>query len=418
MAQVSRRGRAAVLGAALAVVLATGVTETADEGAPVPQSVSQPASQSTPRSAPQPPPEPPPELPPVTSVLVDASGDGAAQYRVPALAVTAAGTLVACYDARRASRADLPNTIDVVCRRSTDGGRSWSQRQVAARHGESDDPALAYGVGDPSLLLDRETGRLFLFHIGAPPGVGFYSAAPGDRPDDRGTLHPWYRYSDDDGVTWSDTVDLTAQLKTPETAGIIASAGKGLQLADGTLVVPYLYLRDGLAHAAYGVSADHGATWRMTAPLPGHDVDEHKLEQLADGSLIDVGRPRGADRARLLATAPTVDGPWTVPAPQPGMPDPGCNGDVLRVDPDPDSPRADWLLASHASSPTDRRDLVVRLSRDGGRTWPAALAVTTGPAGYSTMVRLPGGRFGLLYESGEPDGLVFTTFSLDDFPAG
>ncbi|WP_104522463.1 sialidase family protein [Blastococcus atacamensis] len=352
----------------------------------------------------------------VSETRIDTSGDGAMQYRVPALAITARGVLVACYDARNVSVADLPNNIDIVCRRSFDGGETWAERQVVARHAESDVPELAFGVGDPNLTYDRDTGRLFLFHIGAPPGVGFAGALPSDRPDDRTTLHPWYRFSDDDGATWSDTVDLTAQLKEPGMGGIIASAGKGTQLADGTLVVPYLYRRDGSNVGAFAVSADHGRTWRMTEPLPGTMVDEHKVEQLADGSLISNARPGvGAGPYRRTATAPGIDGPWTVPVARLGLPDPGCNGDILRVDPDPDGPRADWLLASNPASQTDRTHLVVRLSKDGGASWPEEYAVETGPSGYSTMVALPDGSFAVLFEHTVPDSLKFVRFGLDRF---
>lgn len=355
---------------------------------------------------------------PVTSSRVDSSGDGAWQYRVPALAVDDDGALVACYDSRNASAADLPSNIDVVCRRSDDDGRTWDARAVAATHTESDDPARAYGVGDANLLHDEDTGRLFLSFAGAPPGVGYLNAAPSARLFDRSTLHPWVKVSDDGGRTWSKIIDLTEQLKSPDMAGVFASSGKGLQLADGTLVVPYLYRKGGRDFAAYGVSADHGATWRMTAPLPGNAVNEHKVEQLPDGSLVSYGRPNGGERYRMLATAPSIDGPWTVPAPHPGLPDPAVNGDILRVDPDPDSPRGNWLLSSNPDSQTTRSNLVVRLSKDGGRTWPWAFTVQTGPAGYSTMVRLADGSFAVLYEHRAPDSLVLTRFGLDQFPSG
>ena len=353
---------------------------------------------------------------PVTSHRVDSSGDGAVLYRVPALAVTDAGTLVACYDSRNVSEADLPNNIDVVCRRSLDDGVTWTPRAIASRHAESDDPALAYGVGDPNLTYDQHTGRLFLLFAGAPPGIGYADAAPSNLPHDRATLHPFMRYSDDDGQTWSPLTDLTPQLKTPDMGGIFASSGKGLQLADGSLVVPYLYRRDGLDWAAHAVSTDHGGTWRMTAPLPGNRVDEHKLEQLANGSLISYGRSNDGSTYRMLATAPDIDGPWSAPAAHRDLPDPIVNGDILRVDPDPESRRADWLLSSNPDSRTDRTDLVVRLSKDGGRSWPWAFSVRTGPSGYSTLARLPDGSFAVLFEHAAPDSLLLTRFGLDQFP--
>lgn len=339
---------------------------------------------------------------------VETAGDGAVAYRAPALAITARGVLVACYDSRSSTARDLPNVIDVLCRRSTDGGATWSPRAVAARHSGGDQPSTAYGVGDPDLTYDRTTGALLLSYVAAPPGVGYRTAAPSNRPGDGTTLHPTLRESVDDGRSWSPARDLTEQLKTPATGGIFASSGKGLQLADGTLAVPYDYRIGDQAYAAYATSRDHGRTWRMQPPL-GPGVGEHKGVQLRDGTLLDWGRPASGGR-RLRSTAPGPAGPWSPPVGQVEVPDAGCNGDILRVDPDPASPRSDWLVSSTVAGPRSRSDLVVRLSRDGGRTWHAALTVEPGPAAYSTLVRLPDGDIGVLYEHG---GLEFARFPLD-----
>jgi hypothetical protein len=146
-------------------------------------------------------------------------------------------------------------------------------------------------------------------------------------------------------------------------------------------------------------------------PPMGRGIDEHKGEQLADGTVLDVARVPGGPH-RVLSTAPSPAGPWSAPVPSPALTDPGCNGDVIRVDADPASPRAHWLLASHVVDQRGRSDLVVQLSTDDGRTWRSYLTVLAGPAGYSTMVRLPDGSFGILFEDSRGGELGYAHFAL------
>ena len=86
-----------------------------------------------------------------------AAGEGSPVYRIPALEETTRGTVVAAYDARP-TLGDLPGNIAVVVRRSSDGGRTWTAPISARRD------TAPFGYGDPSFVVDRETGRTFLFH--------------------------------------------------------------------------------------------------------------------------------------------------------------------------------------------------------------------------------------------------------------
>ena len=65
----------------------------------------------------------------------------------------------------------------------------------------------------------------------------------------------------------------------------------------------------------------------------------------------------------------------------------------------PDRDGKDRLLFANPAS-TRREKLTVRLSQDGGRTWPAAALLHPGPAAYSALAVLPDGRVGCLYECG------------------
>lgn len=96
------------------------------------------------------------------------------------------------------------------------------------------------------------------------------------------------------------------------------------------------------------------------------------------------------------------------------VPDPTCQGSLIRL---PDSAGKNSLLFSNPAS-TSRERMTVRLSKDGGETWPLSCVLHEGSSAYSSLVMLPDGRAACLYERGttkgkDITGLVFVTFGLD-----
>lgn len=134
------------------------------------------------------------------------AGSGSPYYRIPALTRTTKGTLLAAYDARP-TLGDLPGNIGVVLRRSTDGGTTWQAQQVIRKE------AAPKGFGDPSFLVDRETGRIFAFYA-ASVNQGFFGSGTGNDESDPNVLQADYSYSDDDGLTWKHE-RITAEIKNP-----------------------------------------------------------------------------------------------------------------------------------------------------------------------------------------------------------
>ncbi|MEU8785377.1 sialidase family protein [Streptomyces sp. NPDC048637] len=332
------------------------------------------------------------------------SGQGAHTYRIPALATLPDGTLVAAYDRRNDSAADLPGNVDVMVRRSTDQGRTWSAAQAAV------DYDGGVGAGDPSLLVDRTTGRVFLFHAYAPKGVGFGSAGTGNAHDSTTVLHTDYRYSDDDGRSWRSR-RITHDLKDPSWRGIFASSGTGNQLAGGRLLQQYAFRKaDGSMWAASAYSDDHGASWRMGTPV-GPLMDENKTVELADGRVMLNSRTSSTTR-RLVAHSRDGGLTYGVPVADDELIDPANNASILRYDPTapPHRARAHWLLFSNTASTGARENLTVRASCDDGQSWPIARSVAPGPAAYSTLTRLKDRTFGLLYESGPYRKITFARF--------
>ncbi|HEX7341362.1 MAG TPA: sialidase family protein [Rhodanobacteraceae bacterium] len=329
---------------------------------------------------------------------------GYPQYRIPALAVTTKGTLIAAYDARP-SMADLPSHIAVVMRRSTDGGKSWGPQKVIRAAPAPD------GFGDPSLLVDRRTGRVFVFYA-ASVNAGFASSKTGNNPNDPDIQQVDYSYSDDDGLTWH-ARRITRKVKNPAWGGLFAASGEGIQLRQGPykgrLIQQYVIRIKGGNYAASLYSDNDGKTWTMGQPV-GPGMDENKVVGLANGDvLLDV---RAAPR-RLFAISHNGGQTWSKPHPVPALVDPGDNGAIIRYAPNApaSNPQSRRLIESNTADPDIRRNLTVRMSCDDGKTWPIARVIEPGSSAYSTLTLLPDGRIGLFYERDGYRHLTFASFS-------
>ncbi|MGV9291345.1 exo-alpha-sialidase [Streptomyces sp. NPDC003719] len=346
----------------------------------------------------------------LTSQDIATAGTGSPYYRIPALTRTTRGTLIAAYDARP-TLGDLPGNIGIVLRRSTDGGATWQAQQVVRKD------AAPKGYGDPSLLVDRETGRVFVFYA-ASVNQGFFGSATGNDESDPDIVQADYSYSDDDGVTWKHE-RITADIKNPAWGGMFAASGEGIQLRHGThkgrLVQQYAIRDNGANYAVSAYSDDHGATWRMGTPV-GPGGDENKTVELSDGRIMLNNRS-----APYRTVAYSSDGGVTyAPFKQDTeLPDPANNGSITRFAPGvaASHPRASWLMFSNTATTNSRSNLTVRLSCDNGETWPVRRTVESGAAAYSTLTPLSDGTggnaaMGLLWERANYQHITYSSFDL------
>ncbi|KSU76692.1 sialidase-1 [Pseudarthrobacter enclensis] len=354
--------------------------------------------------------------PSVEHVLATRGRGGYRQYRIPALAVTARGTLLAAYDGRP-NLDDLPSPIDLLVRRSTDSGVSWGVQQVVRRGTGLE------GFGDSSLLVDTETGRIFLFHA-AGTRAGFFESTTGSAPEDESVQHCDLSWSDDDGVTWQHR-RLTAELKgsTPagrDITGMFAAAGQGIQIHTGPfhgrLVQQFVLLCGGAIMAASAYSDDHGDSWTfgelIGAGTHGATPNENKVAALEDGSLLLHSR---ATPRRLAARSINGGQDWSALLPVEDLPDPSDNGSLSRFDGLPaveglaTTATDRWLLATNNRDTALRRNTVLSLSTDNGSTWRAGVVLCAGSSAYSTATRLPDGNIGVLYERQGYRQIVFVS---------
>ncbi|MGY0070839.1 exo-alpha-sialidase [Streptomyces sp. QTS137] len=344
-----------------------------------------------------------------TSQNIATAGTGSPHYRIPALTRTTKGTLLAAYDARP-TLGDLPGNLGVVLRRSTDGGTTWQAQQVVRKE------AAPKGYGDPSLLVDRETGRVFVFYA-ASVNQGFFGSGTGNDENDPNVLQADYSYSDDDGLTWKHE-RITAEIKNPAWAGMFAASGEGIQLRHGTykgrLIQQYAIRNNGANYAVSAYSDDHGATWRMGTPV-GPGGDENKTVELSDGRVMLNNRS-----APYRTVAHSSDGGVTYTPFQQDteLPDPANNGSIARFAPGvaASHPRASWLMFSNTATTNSRSNLTVRLSCDNGQNWPVRKTAEAGSAAYSTLTPLGDGtgnaRVGMLWERNNYQHITYSSFDL------
>lgn len=344
----------------------------------------------------------------------------AKSVRIPAMAVTNDGTIIAMADARVDGSYDLgggTNNIQVAMLRSTDGGASFSSPRIVAHA-----PTTSEGYGDASLLVDRVTGTVYAFINYSPgPGVGFAGSQPGSNSaTDPTAMHLRYMSSTDDGATWSAPVDLNPQVRDPNWAGNFTSSGHGIQLASGRLVQPLVYHDTAGDHAGNIYSDDHGAHWHAGTSA-AVDVNESKVIQRGNGKVMQNLRSNAGGN-RWYATASDTGGA-DVASPfgaawNSGLPDPGCNGDEISylrpgdVDGGHDPLTTPVALHSNVVG-AGRTDLTLRVSTDDGVSWGDQVLLASGAAGYSTMAVLADGSIGDLYEIGDTGGIVFTRFTRD-----
>ena len=350
----------------------------------------------------------------LATAVRSAGEDGVHTTRIPGLTTTAKGTLIAVYDNRYRSSKDLPDDIDVGMSRSTDGGLSWSPMRAILDMG--DDPAWRYdGVGDPAVLVDRETGRVWVAATWSHGDRSWNGSGPGMAPEETGQL--MLTHSDDDGLTWSKPLNITAQVKDPKWRFVLQGPGRGITTRDGTLVFaaqfrsapdgPY----EGKPFSTILWSQDRGASWHIGAGVKV-DTTESQVVELQDGLLmLNCRDNRGG--ARSIYTTDDLGATWTRhPTSRSALVEPVCMASLLRVDHDE---LGTLLLFSNPATAAGRFDMSVKVSRDLGETWPERLRTLYDQRkgfGYSCLTRVDRDHVGVLYEGVRE--LYFVRFALRD----
>lgn len=359
--------------------------------------------------------------------LFVAGAQGYAFYRIPGLVATRSNILLAYAEARRYNASDW-GSIDIVIRRSTDRGRSWSAQRLVAR--------LEGPLRKNPVALERKLAPEDHITYNNPVAIA----------DRSGVVHflfcleymrVFYMRSADDGCTFSSPVEITAALEPLRALydwRVVATGpGHGIQLHNGRLLAPvWLSLGTGSnAHSPSVVSTifsdDGGRTWRagdIAVWSRGEVVNPNESAAIerSDGSVVLNVRSPSPRHRRLVTVSPDGAGRWSPPEFVEELLEPVCMAGLLRL-PWTQRGRPLWVFSNPAnldradgrSEPglsRDRRNLTLRLSRDEGRSWPVARVVDPSFAGYSDLAATADGWIYLLYERGFSEQTRFRVAAL------
>jgi sialidase-1 len=349
----------------------------------------------------------PPVPVPCGEPLFISGQDGYHTYRIPALAVTTQGTVLAFCEGRQLGRGDSGD-IDMLVKRSADQGRTWSAQQVIW-----DDAGNT--CGNPCAVVDRDTGTIWLLMTW-------------NRGDDhereiialtsRDTRRVFVTSSRDDGLTWNEPQEITRDTKQPNWTWYATGPGSGIQIQhgphQGRLVIPCDHIdaatKHYFSHVIY--SDDHGQSWQLGGTTPEHQVNECEVVELLDGRLML--NMRNYDRTRKnRQVAVSDDGglSWKDQRFDPALIEPICQAAIQRYQ-WPEGDRKNVILFSNPASTDSRVNMTLRASYDEGQTWPVSKTLHAGPSAYSDLAVLANGSIACLYEAGQShayESIVFAT---------
>ena len=342
--------------------------------------------------------------------LWQAGQDGYHTYRIPALAVTNSGTILAFCEGRRDARSDT-GKIDILVKRSTDNGVTWSVQQVIWSDGD-------HTCGNPAPVVDRDTGTIWLL-------------TTWNRGDDhereiiaqesRDTRRVFVAFSDDDGLTWAQPKEITNAVKQPNWTWYATGPGSGIQIEQGIhagrLVIACDHIEAGTnayySHVIY--SDDHGVTWQLGGRSPQDQVNESEVVELSDGRLLL--NMRNYDREqhqRQIAFSHDGGTTWVDQRFDLALIEPICQASICRFVPSDQPP---ILLFANPASEAERVNMTVRASLDDGVTWALQQTLFHGPSAYSDLAICADDQAACLYECGDEhpyERIIFARFDLTD----
>jgi sialidase-1 len=315
-----------------------------------------------------------------SQVVFRSGADGYHTYRIPGLVLSKQGALLAFCEGRKSSGSDAGD-IDLLLKRSVDGGKTWSKQQLVYEEG-GDAPVT---IGNPCPVVDQQTGTIWL---------------PFCRDNDR----VFMTHSVDDGITWTEPVEITSDVKRDDWGWYATGPGHGIQIQRGRhagrLVIPCDYrLKDTprvgeFRHSHVIFSDDHGKSWQLGGST-GNFMNECEVVERADGSLLLCMRNYLGKNRRAFSVSTDGGASWSEPKLHDDVFCPTCQASIHRISLDPNV-----VLYAGPGGP-NRSNLTIRLSRDEGATWPVSRVLFEGPAAYSELAVLDSGDIVCLFEGGE-----------------
>jgi sialidase-1 len=353
-------------------------------------------------------------------VLRQGGQDGCDTYRIPGLVTTKKGTLIAVYDNRYNSSKDLQEEIDVGMSRSTDGGQTWEPMRVIINMGEwGGNPRHLNGAGDACVLYDHINHTIWVAALwmsgSSRDKMLWWDSQPGMLPTETGQFI--LVKSTDDGLSWSEPINITSQIKNPDWQLFFVGPGRGITMTDGSLVFPAQFKADVgtkaidggnfTSHATIVYSKDAGQSWHVGSGAKPNTTEAQVVE-LADGSLMlnmrdDHNRIEKSDfNGRAVAVSLDMGEIWQLhPTSNSALSEPNCMASLISHQIIADEEPLQILLFSNPDSRTHRTHMTIKASFDQGRSWPVTHQILLNEEegfGYSCLTMIDDATIGIVYE--------------------
>jgi sialidase-1 len=318
-------------------------------------------------------------------------------FRIPAIIQTKTGVLLAFAEARKNSCADSGN-IDMVVKRSEDKGHSWSSIILVRDDGDN-------ACDNPIPIVDSRTGRVILV---TSWGAGSETESQINRNKVKIGRRIFVCHSDDNGLTWSESKEITDSVKRADWAWDVTGPCHGIQLQKskhkGRFVVPanrtYIDHKGTYSHMIY---SDDGENWKIGGLVTEQGGNESTIVELKNGDLMLNMRNYNRKESKTRSFVTSKDGgmTWSKMQYAPELIEPICQGSILNLT--KNGKLTKRLLFSNPASTSQRVKMTIHLSKDSGKTWPSSFLVNEGPSAYSDMVMMDNQNIGILYENGVND---------------
>lgn len=331
-------------------------------------------------------------------------------YRIPAIVKTTKGALLAFAEARKNGCGDAGD-IDLVMKRSEDGGKTWSGMTVVWDDGGNT-------CGNPSPVVDQNNGNIVLlstWNLGTDHEAQIIDGTSKD------TRRVFVMKSADDGHTWSQAREITTDVKKPDWTWYATGPCNGIQMRTkkyaGRLIIPSDHIEAGTkkyySHTIY--SDNGGENWKLGGTTPTDQVNECTVAELPSGELLLNMRNYTSIRVRQTSLSRDGGETWSTLRSDTALIEPVCQASLIWYD---HKGRKPFLAFSNPADQKSRLNLTVRLSYDQGKTWKLSHVVYKGPSAYSNLVVLPNGNLACFYEAGKLnpyEGIAFRELSFDQF---
>ncbi|MCK0137340.1 glycoside hydrolase [Arenibacter sp. S6351L] len=339
--------------------------------------------------------------------IFEGGNEGYKCFRIPAVVTTKKGALLAFAEGRKNGCSDT-GSIDLVMKRSTDGGKSWGKLEVLW-HDEGNT------CGNPSPVVDRTTGDIFLLSTWNL-GEDHESEIIAQKSKD--TRRVFVIKSENEGKSWSAPKEITSDVKLPNWTWYATGPGSGIQILGGKYKDRLVIASDHIeavtkkyySHTIY--SDNHGSTWKLGGSTPLDQVNECEVVELSNHSLML--NMRNYDRnmsSRQLAYSDDGGESWKDMHHHESLIEPICQASTLRFD----FKGQLYVLFANPANAKNRVNMTLRLSRDDGKTWPVEKQIFQGPSAYSDLTFIDRKNIGILYEGGYKSayqGIIWESVSI------